>query len=183
MLEIQKFEIEGLLLLTPKSFSDDRGFFVERYNETRFREAGLPTKFVQDNFSRSKAGVLRGLHYQQGPTQLKLVTCLSGEILDVAVDLRKSSPTFGMHQSVKLSGTKPQWLLVPAGFAHGFLVTSKDAADVMYKVDNYYSPAAEGAILWNDLELGIDWHSVNPNVSAKDQQARKWNEFKNFNPF
>ncbi len=183
MLEIQKFQIEGLQLLTPKSFHDDRGFFVERYNEGRFREAGLPTVYIQDNFSHSAPGTVRGLHYQFEPTQLKLVSCLRGSILDVALDLRKNSPTFGQHQSVILTGEKPQWLLIPGGFAHGFSVISKESADVMYKVDKPYSAAAEGAIRWNDPQLAIAWNVSQPLISPKDQLARSWKEFLTINPF
>jgi dTDP-4-dehydrorhamnose 3,5-epimerase len=183
MLDIQKFQIEGLLLITPKPIHDERGFFVERYNQKRFSDAGLPKDFSQDNFSRSFPKVLRGLHYQYQPTQLKLVTCLQGQILDVALDLRKGSPTFGRHETVSLSGNSLQWLLIPAGFAHGFSVISNTPADVLYKVDNPYSASAEGAIHWSDPELNINWQIENPIVSSKDQQSRSWNEFKIINPF
>jgi dTDP-4-dehydrorhamnose 3,5-epimerase len=170
-LEIQKFDIEGPLLIHLKTFHDNRGFFVERYNEAKFKELGLPTKFVQDNFSRSAYGVLRGLHYQFNPPQGKLVSCTSGEIFDVAVDVRKGSPTFGKHVSVTLNGDRPASFWIPAGFAHGFCVTSKDGADVLYKVDNLWSPGGEGSILWNDADLGIQWPIATPTLSEKDISA------------
>lgn len=170
-MEIQKFDIEGPLLIHLKTFHDSRGFFVERYNEAKFKEHGLPTNFVQDNFSRSAYGVLRGLHFQNTPPQGKLVSCTHGEIFDVAVDVRKDSPTFGKHVSVKLQGDHPAWFWVPAGFAHGFCVTSKEGADVLYKVDNLWSAAGEGSILWSDEDLNIPWPVEKPILSEKDQKC------------
>jgi dTDP-4-dehydrorhamnose 3,5-epimerase len=183
-MKIDQFEIQGLKLITPRIFGDDRGFFCERFNTKAFSEMGLPTNLIQDNFSRSKSGVLRGLHYQNNPSQLKLVTCLRGKVFDVAVDLRRDSPTFGKHQSVILDGDNPQWFLIPAGFAHGFLVMSDEPADFFYKVDNYYHPAGEGSILWNDPDLGIDWPAeVKPFLNAKDLAASRWSDFVKINPF
>lgn len=170
-MEIQKFNIAGPLLIHLKSFHDSRGFFVERYNEVKFKENGLPHKFVQDNFSRSSFGVLRGLHYQNNPPQGKLVSCTHGEIFDAIVDIRQNSPTFGKHISVTLSGDTPTLFWVPAGFAHGFCVTSKEGADVLYKVDNLWAPNGEGCILWSDKDLGIQWPSPIKIVSEKDQKG------------
>ena len=167
-MEIQKFDIEGPLLITLKTFYDNRGFFVERFNEARFKDHGLPTKFVQDNFSKSSYGVVRGLHFQHSPPQGKLVSCTHGEIFDVALDVRKNSPTFGKHISVNLNGDTPRLLWIPAGFAHGFCVLSKEGADVMYKVDSLWNGAGEGCILWNDPEIGIKWPIDTPLLSPKD---------------
>lgn len=167
-MEIQKFDIEGPLLIHLKTFHDNRGFFVERFNETKFKELGLPTKFIQDNFSRSSYRVLRGLHLQMNPPQGKLVSCTRGEIFDVAVDVRKNSPTFGKHISVNLNGDTPALLWIPAGFAHGFCVTSKEGADVLYKVDNPWTPGGEQSILWSDKDLKIHWPVENPILSEKD---------------
>jgi len=170
-MEVQKFNIEGPLLVHLKSFHDNRGFFVERYNEAKFKELGLPTNFKQDNFSRSNPGVLRGLHFQNAPPQGKLVSCTNGEIFDVAVDVRKNSPTLGQHISVTLSGDKPALFWIPPGFAHGFCVTSKSSADVLYKVDNLWSPGGEGCILWSDSEIGINWPISTPTLSEKDTKG------------
>lgn len=169
-MEVIEFPIEGLKLIKHKAFHDERGFFVERFNEMKFKELGLPTAFVQDNFSRSKYGVLRGLHYQTNPSQGKLVTCLHGEVFDVAVDIRKNSPTYGQHVSVVLKGDEPAWFWIPGGFAHGFCVTSKEGADVAYKVDCLWSPKSEGSIKWNSAELKIEWPIAKPVLSEKDQK-------------
>jgi len=171
-MEIQRFEIEGPLLIHLKTFHDSRGFFVERFNKAKFEELGLPTDFVQDNFSRSAYGVLRGLHYQMNPPQGKLVSCTHGEIFDVAVDIRKNSPTFGKYVSVALKGDKPAAFWIPAGFAHGFYVTSKLGADVLYKVDNSWAPEAEGTISWNDPQINIHWPGREPTVSEKDKVGK-----------
>lgn len=173
-MEVQKFDIEGPLLIKLKTFHDNRGFFVERFNLAKFKELGLPTNFVQDNFSKSSYGVLRGLHYQFNPPQGKLVSCTRGEIFDVAVDVRKKSPTFGKHISVILDGDDPAWFWVPAGFAHGFCVTSKEGADVFYKVDNLWNGAGEGSIMWNDPHLAIKWPLENPIMSEKDKECRSF---------
>lgn len=170
-MEVQRFEIDGPLLIKLKTFHDNRGFFVERFNEIRFSENQLPTKFIQDNFSRSQHNVLRGLHYQLTPPQGKLVSCTFGEIFDVAVDIRPNSPTFGKHVSALLNGESPSWLWIPAGFAHGFCVTSKTHADVLYKVDAPYSPSTEKSILWSSTKLEIPWPTPNPILSAKDEIA------------
>ncbi len=182
-MKIEEFKISGLKLITPRVFQDERGFFCERFNLQQFKDLQIPTNYIQDNFSRSKKDVLRGLHYQNNPSQMKLVTCLRGKVLDVALDIRKDSPTYGHHQAVVLDGEIPQWFLIPAGFAHGFLVLSEEPADFYYKVDNYYNPFGEGSILWNDPDLGINWQNSSPLVNGKDQKAHTWKSFQEINPF
>jgi dTDP-4-dehydrorhamnose 3,5-epimerase len=171
-------EIPDVLILEPKVFGDDRGFFFESYNENAFRQAtGLTVNFVQDNHSRSQNGVLRGLHYQLPPaTQGKLVRCVVGEVFDVAVDMRKSSPTFGNWVGGRLSAENKRQLWIPGGFAHGFLVLS-ESAEFLYKTTDYYAPEQERCILWNDPALGILWPlSDAPVLSAKDQGGRLFAE-------
>ena len=162
-------EIPDVLVIEPKVFGDQRGFFFESFNEEAFNQVtGLTAKFVQDNHSRSAKGVLRGLHYQIQQPQGKLVRVVSGEVLDVAVDIRRSSPTFGKAVSVILSGKNHKQLWVPAGFAHGFVVLS-ETADFLYKTTDYYAPAFERSILWNDPALEIDWQlAEQPKLSGKD---------------
>jgi len=164
--------IPEVILFEPKVFGDDRGFFFESFNHARFEEAvGQPVKFVQDNHSKSSRGVLRGLHYQIQQAQGKLVRVVQGEVFDVAVDIRRSSPTFGKWVGAILSGENKHQLWVPEGFAHGFVVLS-DTAEFLYKTTDYYAPAYERSILWNDADLGIDWHfSDAPLLSGKDQAA------------
>jgi len=163
--------LPGLLILKPRVFGDERGFFMESYNERALAESGISEKFVQDNHSCSRRHVLRGLHYQVKHTQGKLVRVISGEILDVAVDLRCSSPTFGRWEAVRLSGENKCMLWVPPGFAHGFYVTS-DQAHVLYKATDYYSPEYERTLIWNDPELNINWELEGaPIVSPKDQRG------------
>jgi dTDP-4-dehydrorhamnose 3,5-epimerase len=162
--------IADLILIEPKIFGDSRGFFFESYNEKSFAERGIKIKFVQDNQSHSSYGVIRGLHFQKDPhAQTKLVRVLSGTILDVAVDLRVGSPTYGKHYSVELSAKNKLQLLVPKGFAHGFSVLS-ETADVMYKCDAFYHKESEAGILYNDPSLNIDWKipAGKANVSEKD---------------
>lgn len=169
----QRLDIPELILFTPKVFADDRGFFFESFSDKFFREAtGLDLSFVQDNHSKSQKGALRGLHYQLPPhPQGKLVRVTQGAIFDVAVDIRKSSPTFGKWVGVELSAENKKQLWIPPGFAHGF-VTLSDTAELLYKTTDFYYPETEGAILWNDAELNIDWHfSGQPILSAKDEQA------------
>ena len=149
--------IEGLTVFEPKVWGDERGFFYESYNYDTFRKAGINSVFVQDNLSRSSFGVLRGLHYQLGAyCQAKLVRCIYGEVLDVAVDIREGSPTYGQHFSVLLSAENKKQLFVPRGFAHGFVVLS-ETAEFFYKCDNFYSTAHEAGIAFNDSFLNIDW--------------------------
>jgi len=162
--------IEGLLVLEPKVFGDGRGFFMESYNQRMFRElTGTSPDFVQDNHSRSARGVLRGLHYQLQQPQGKLVRVTSGVVFDVAVDLRRASPTFGRWHGVELSGENKRQFWVPAGFAHGFVVLS-ESADFLYKTTDFYAPQHERCIAWNDPTLAIDWHlgGIEPTLSAKD---------------
>jgi dTDP-4-dehydrorhamnose 3,5-epimerase len=167
-MRIDKFEIPGPLRIELKIFEDNRGFFTERFKYSAFKENNLPCEFVQDSFSRSAPGVLRGLHYQYGPAQGKLVTCLSGEVFEVAVDLRKNSPHFGKFASFVMSGDRPEWFWVPQGFAHGFFVLGSKPADVQYKVDNYFSPQTDGGVRWDDPDLAIPWPNRHPILSAKD---------------
>lgn len=157
-MEVIKTDMEGLLLLKPRVFGDARGYFCETFSARRFRElTGIDVTFVQDNQARSVYGVLRGLHFQKGDdAQAKLVRVSEGCVLDVVVDIRSGSPTFGRHFAVELSADNFLQLYIPRGFAHGYAVMS-EAAVFQYKTDNYYSPESEGAILWNDPALGIDW--------------------------
>ena len=157
-MNVIKTEIEGLLILEPKIFGDSRGYFYESYNKQRFEEVtGLNINFVQDNQSKSCYGVLRGLHFQKPPyAQSKLVRCVKGQILDISVDIRKSSPTFGKYVAVELSEDNHRQLFIPHGFAHGFVVLSEEAI-FQYKCDNFYHKESEGAIAWNDPEINIDW--------------------------
>jgi dTDP-4-dehydrorhamnose 3,5-epimerase len=166
--------IPDVLIFEPKVFGDDRGFFFESFNERQFVEAtGRQVAFVQDNHSRSQRGVLRGLHYQLQNPQGKLVRVASGEVLDIAVDIRRQSPTFGQCVTVLLSGENKRQLWIPEGFAHGFVVLS-ETADFLYKTTDYYNPAAERCIAWNDPTLAIDWQlgDLEPRLSAKDQQGK-----------
>jgi dTDP-4-dehydrorhamnose 3,5-epimerase len=166
-MKVSPTALPGLLILEPNVFGDARGFFLESYNERTMAEAGISERFVQDNHSFSVSNVVRGLHYQVRP-QGKLIRVPVGEILDVAVDLRRSSPTFGEWYAVNLSDTSKQMLWVPPGFAHGFRVLS-EGAHVLYKATDFYDPAAERTIAWNDATLKIDWQLADaPIVSAKD---------------
>ncbi|WP_413436643.1 dTDP-4-dehydrorhamnose 3,5-epimerase [Sulfuriferula sp. GW1] len=161
-------EIPDVLVLEPKVFGDERGFFYESYNRRAMTEAGIPDDFVQDNHSRSAKGVLRGLHYQIQNTQGKLVRVISGSVYDVAVDLRKSSPTFGKWVGVELSADNKRMAWIPKGFAHGFVVTS-DTAEFLYKTTDYWAPQFERSLLWNDPALGITWPlEGEPTIAAKD---------------
>lgn len=162
--------IPDILIIEPKVFGDSRGFFLESYNARAFADlTGVQTQFVQDNHSRSQRGVLRGLHYQLQNPQGKLVRVTQGEVLDVAVDIRRSSPTFGHWVSARLSADNQHQMWVPPGFAHGFVVLS-ESADFLYKTTDYYNPAAERCIRWDDPQLGIDWQLQGaPLLSAKDQ--------------
>lgn len=167
-MKISGFAIEGPKLFDLDRFGDDRGFFVETWNERRFADAGFTETFVQDNHSRSAAGVLRGLHYQLNRPQGKLVRVARGKVFDVAVDLRRSSPTFGQWLGVVLSGESAQLFWVPPGFAHGF-VTLEDGTDFHYKCTELYDPSDEHCVLWNDPAIGIEWPiAVTPSLSAKD---------------
>lgn len=166
----KKLDIPEVILIEAKAFPDNRGFFMESYQKSSFVKNGIDDKFVQDNFSYSTKGVLRGLHYQKNPkAQSKLVTALKGEIFDVAVDIRKNSPTFGKWVGEILSEENHRLLYVPQGFAHGFCVIS-DEANVLYKVNNDYSPENDRGIIWNDSDVAVKWPLKNPLVSDKDLQ-------------
>ena len=166
--------IEGVLIIEPRVFGDERGFFFESFNRRAFNEAvGQPVEFVQDNHSRSAKGVLRGLHFQRPPhAQGKLVRVTQGSVFDVAVDIRPDSATFGRWVGVELSGANHRQMWIPAGLAHGFLVTS-DSADFLYKTTDYYRPESEGSVRWDDPDLAIAWplDGITPALSAKDAAA------------
>ena len=172
-MEVLKLAIPDVLMIMPRVFRDDRGFFLEVFNKKSLCDLGLNYEFVQDNLSGSKIGTLRGLHYQIQCPQGKLVTVLKGEVFDVAVDLRRSSPYFGQHVSCTISAEEGKFLWIPPGFAHGFLVLS-ETAEFFYKVTDYYHPEAERTILWSDKNLDIDW-PINPEMqlvlSGKDQKG------------
>jgi len=164
-------EIPGVLILEPKVFGDERGFFLETFHAKRYADAGIPGPFVQDNYSRSVKGTLRGLHFQEPQAQGKLVQVVAGAVYDVAVDIRKGSPTFGKWVGVELSAENKRQFWVPPGFAHGFCVTS-ESADFQYKCTALYAPENERAIIWNDPDLAIPWPiSGAPKLSAKDAAA------------
>jgi dTDP-4-dehydrorhamnose 3,5-epimerase len=170
-LKIIETKIPGAIILEPKVFGDERGFFMETWNQARYEEAGLLARFVQDNLSFSQRGVLRGLHFQNPDQQGKLVQVLQGEVFDVAVDIRVGSPTFGEWEAVLLSSENKRQFYVPEGCAHGFLVTGEQAL-FSYKCTAKYNPSAEGYVLWNDPEIGIEWPTeASPTLSGKDQAA------------
>ncbi len=165
-----RLEIPDLILVEPTVFEDQRGFFMEAYNKGEFEKAGIDKNFVQDNHSRSEKGVLRGLHYQlREKAQAKLIRVVRGEIFDVAVDIRKGSPYFGKWVGVRLSEENRLMLYIPEGFAHGFVVIS-DVAEVLYKASDFYSPAHERGLIWNDPQIGIRWPVSNPILSEKDSR-------------
>lgn len=173
-MNVIKTAIEGVVIIEPQIFRDARGYFFESYSERRFNEQVAPIRFVQDNESRSTRGVVRGIHFQRPPyTQSKLVRVLTGRVLDVAVDLRRDSPTFGRYVSVELSGRNRRQLFIPRGFGHGFSVLSKEAV-FQYKCDAFYAPQSEGSVRWDDPSLAIDWRlprGVEPCISNKDRVA------------
>jgi dTDP-4-dehydrorhamnose 3,5-epimerase len=171
--KVTRTALEGVLIVEPKVFEDERGFFLESYNERVFAEAtGVTPRFVQDNHSKSARGVLRGLHYQVVRPQGKLVRAAAGSLLDVAVDLRRSSPTLGRHVAVELSADNRRQLWIPAGFGHGFVVLS-ETAELLYKTTEYWYPEHDRTLAWNDPDLGIDWRVTTPTLSTKDQQGRR----------
>ncbi len=178
MIQFIKADIPDLIEIRPDQFEDPRGYFLETYRADLFTEAGIPTTFVQDNQSGSAHGVLRGLHYQIRQAQGKLVRVIAGEIYDVAVDLRRSSPTFGQWFGLNLSARKKNQLWIPAGFAHGFYVLSA-SAEIHYKATDYYAPQCERTVLWSDPALGIEWPLVDgkaPIISAKDAAGKSLRE-------
>ena len=173
-----KTKLDGLVVLKPTVFKDNRGYFMESYNQKNINKLLGNVNFIQDNESESSRGVLRGLHFQKPPyTQAKLVRCLKGGVLDVALDLRKDSKTYGIFETISLTEENKKQLFIPKGFAHGFIVLSKSAI-LSYKVDNYYNPESESGIIWNDPDLNIDW-KINKNeiiVSEKDKNLPTFNE-------
>jgi len=174
--------LKDVYLLEPRVFGDQRGFFMETWNRETFATAGFDLNFVQDNHSRSARGILRGLHFQTEHTQGKLVRVTSGEVFDVAVDLRRHSPSFGQWYGVSLSAENQRMLWVPPGFAHGFYVTS-DYADFLYKCTDIYHPASEKTLAWNDATVGIEWPvpaGETPQLSAKDTQGLNWDDVPKF---
>ena len=170
-MKVVETALPGVLILEPRVHGDTRGFFIETYHAQRYAELGLPAVFVQDNHSRSSRGVLRGLHYQLQHPQGKLVRVTQGEVFDVAVDIRKGSPTFGQWAGVLLSGENHRQFYVPPGFAHGFCALS-DTADFLYKCTDYYHPESEHGVRWNDPAIGIEWPAMEYQLSQKDQQNR-----------
>ena len=169
-MKITKTKLESVVIIEPDVFGDNRGFFMESWNKKKMAEAGLDYDFVQDNHSKSTVkGTLRGIHFQKGDkAQAKLVRCVKGAVLDVAVDLRRNSPTFKQWVGVELSEENKKQLLIPRGFGHGF-VTLTDDVEFLYKADNYYAPAADAGIRWNDPEIGVEWGIENPILSDKDK--------------
>jgi dTDP-4-dehydrorhamnose 3,5-epimerase len=180
--ELERLAIPDVILLRPKVFGDHRGFFLESWNRKKFAELGLNVEFVQDNHSRSARDILRGLHYQLKQTQGKLVRVVHGAVFDVAVDLRRSSPTFGKWAGVELSETNNHMLWVPPGFAHGFLVLS-ESADFQYKCTDYYAPEYERSLRWDDPDVGIQWplrHGAAPKLSVKDAGGASFKNAESF---
>ena len=178
-MEIIKTDIEGVMIIEPKVFGDERGYFFESFSQKEFEENVCKTVFVQDNESKSCYGVLRGLHFQAPPfAQAKLVRCVKGRVLDVNVDIRKGSPTYGKHIACELSEENHRMLFIPRGFAHGFSVLSETAI-FQYKCDNYYTPQSEGALQWNDKDLNINWLLSEKNVilSEKDKHHPSFKDF------
>ena len=175
-MEVTHTSLAGCIIIKPKVFGDDRGFFMETFQSEKYKKIGIDLDFVQDNRSRSTKNVLRGLHFQKTKPQGKLVTVTSGEVLDVAVDLRPDSPTFGQYESVILNEDNKLQFYVPPGFAHGFCVLS-DVADFQYKCTDFYDPSDEGGIIWNDETLNIDWKIEKPIISSKDSLQETFKSF------
>jgi dTDP-4-dehydrorhamnose 3,5-epimerase len=174
--------IPGIITIQLRTFADERGFFVERFNARTFRDAGLPGEFAQDNHSRSRPGVVRGLHYQTDPAQGKLVGVIRGRIWDVVVDIRPGSPTFGEQFAIELDGENGRLIWIPPGCAHGFCVLGDEPADVFYKVDQPYNKDTEGGILWNDPELAVPWPVAEPIVSARDRELQTFADYRQAPP-
>jgi dTDP-4-dehydrorhamnose 3,5-epimerase len=168
MIKITNTRLEGVLVIEPRVFQDNRGVFYESYSKRIYQEAGIETDFVQDNHSVSQQGTLRGLHYQRGKGQAKLVRVTHGEVFDVIVDVRKDSPTFGQWDGIFLSEKNFKQVYIPVGFAHGFLVLS-DRAEFLYKCSEYYAPEEEGGVRWNDPDIAVNWPNENPILSEKDK--------------
>jgi dTDP-4-dehydrorhamnose 3,5-epimerase len=175
-------KLAGLALIEPEVHGDDRGFLLESYNAERWRELGVDTGFVQDNHSRSRRGTLRGIHFQLRPGQAKLVRCVRGRIWDVAVDLRRDSPSYGRWEGHELDDERHRQLFVPVGFGHGFCVLS-DQADVSYKLSSHFDPETEAGIAWDDPEVGIEWPLADPIISERDSSAPRLAEIADELPF
>jgi dTDP-4-dehydrorhamnose 3,5-epimerase len=169
-MKVTETALPGVLVIEPRVFTDDRGFFLETFAAARYGALGMPTEFAQDNLSRSVRGTLRGLHFQEPNAQGKLVQVVNGTVLDVVVDIRRGSPTFGRWVGVELSGDTPRQMWIPPGFAHGFCVTS-DSADFWYKCTTPYAPQSERSIRWDDPDIGIAWQIDKPLLSKKDAEA------------
>ena len=180
-MQVQKTTIADALIIAPEIFGDQRGFFMELYQKERYASCGLERSFLQDNLSRSARGVLRGLHFQTGKPQGKLVTVLHGAVLDVIVDVRVGSPTFGAHAAIELNDENRRQVWVPRGLAHGFLVLS-EFADFFYKCDNPYNPTDEVVLRWNDPALGLEWGCQSPTLSPRDRGGRTLAELKDLLP-
>ena len=176
-MEIKEFEIEGVYEILPRVFEDERGYFLETYHEEKFKSIGIDSRFVQSNQSYSIKGVLRGLHFQKEPyAQAKLVRVVQGKVLDIAVDLRPNSPTFGQHCKCFLSAEKQNLFFIPEGFAHGFVALEN--CIFQYQCSNVYHFESESGIIWNDPDLNIDWEIINPLVSEKDDKLQSFNSFR-----
>lgn len=182
MAERLQTKLEGVVLIEPVVHGDDRGFMLESYSRDHWRELGVEVDFVQQNHSRSRRGTLRGIHFQTAPGQAKLVRCPRGEILDVAVDLRRGSPTYGQWEAHVLDDVRHHQLFVPVGFGHGFVVLS-EVADVAYQVSSYYDPATESGIAWDDPDVGVEWQVAEPLLSERDKQAPSLAEVGDSLPF
>lgn len=176
-MNIENTPITGLLVVNLDVYGDERGFFIERFNEKKFADLGLPTNFVQDNHSRSSPGVIRGVHFQHTPPQGKLVGAARGRIWDVAVDIRPDSPSLGKYFAIELSDMNGKLLWIPPGFAHGFCVLGDEPADVFYKTTALFEPSGEAGIAWNDPDLAIAWPVANPVISARDQNGQRFVEY------
>jgi dTDP-4-dehydrorhamnose 3,5-epimerase len=175
-MQVERTPIEGLLVVTPRIFPDHRGFFFESYNEDRFREIGIDIRWAQDNHVRSTRDTLRGLHFQRGEGQAKLVRCVRGRLWDVAVDIRPGSPTLGKWHAVELTEDNKKMFFVPVGFAHGYAVLSEET-EALYKCGSVYDSELEDEILWNDPDIAVDWPVKTPNLSERDQNAQTFKQY------
>ncbi len=182
MASVVKTGIDGLVVVEPEVHGDERGFLVETFRDDAWRELGIDVEFVQDNHSRSGRNTLRGLHFQTSPGQAKLVRCLRGKVWDVAVDLRRDSPTYGQWEGYELDDESHRQLFVPAGFGHGFCVLS-EIADVHYRLSSYYDPATEAGIAWDDPDVGVEWRVTEPLLSERDKAAPRLAEVADELPF
>jgi len=175
-MDVETTAIDGLLIVTPKVFSDHRGFFFESYNEERFGDAGIDLHWMQDNHVKSTKNTLRGLHFQRGKGQAKLVRCVRGRVWDVAVDIRSGSPTLGRWHAVELTEDNKKMFFIPVGFAHGYAVLS-DEAEALYKCGSVYDPELEDEILWNDPDIAVDWPVDSPILSERDKNAQTFKQY------